>query len=431
VAADDTTIDGEDRARGVPNYLLTPGLTPDEAELWIPAKQDNIFRGGWRDGEPLTHETTVRSVVPRVMLATGTERPGRRLDLNDRAPPVDVAFTPLGDYAFLALQGSDRVAAHDAYTGQPMGANAQSGDAVQGLLVSPDGLTLYAHHFLSRTVTAHDIQGVHDGSRFDLPRIARGHTVAVEALSPEVLLGKQLFYRARDPRMSKDGYIACASCHLDGADDGRVWDTTLRGEGLRNTIDLRGRAGRAYGPMHWTANFDEIQDFEHDIREGFGGRGFLDDADLHVGTRSAPLGDPKDGLSPELDALAAYVSSLDTFPPSPWRRMDGGLTEAASRGQQLYDDLLCSTCHGEEAAVQGTLYDVGTLTSASGSRLGQPLSGLDAPTLHGLHATPPYLHDGSAETVFDALSARHAGEGLSVLSDEALQDLELYLLSLD
>ena len=33
--------------------------------------------------------------------------------------------------------------------------------------------------------------------------------------------------------------------------------------------------------MHWTGNFDEIQDFEHDIRSHFGGSGLLSDDDFN------------------------------------------------------------------------------------------------------------------------------------------------------
>ena len=60
-----------------------------------------------------------------------------------------------------------------------------------------------------------------------------------------MLHGKQLFYDARDTRLARDRYMSCATCHNDGGSDGRVWDLTGFGEGLRNTISLRGRAGRA------------------------------------------------------------------------------------------------------------------------------------------------------------------------------------------
>ena len=434
---DTTTVDAEDRARGVPNDLLIAAPKPDGTALWVAAKQDNIARGGFRDGAPLTHETTVRAVLPRIDLTTGQEMAGRRLDLNDRPPPVDVAFTPEGGYAFVALQGADRIAVHDGFTGQPLSEHRDAGTAVQGLAVSPDGLRLYAHHFLSRTVTAHDLAPLRRGEGLDLPLVAEGRTVSSEALDPTVLAGKVLFYRASDVRMSRDSYIACATCHRDGADDGRTWDFTDRGEGLRSTIDLRGRAGMGHGPLHWTANFDEVQDFENDIRFAFGGRGFMAEADFREGTRSDPLGDPKAGLSADLDALAAYVASLDTFPDSPYRTPAGALTDAAVRGADLFDSLACADCHGGAAFTDseaGDRYDVGTITAASGSRRRQPLDGLDVPTLRGVWATAPYLHDGSAPTLRDVLTTRNPTDAHGVtgpLDPSALDDLVAYLASIE
>ena len=98
------------------------------------------------------------------------------------------------------------------------------------------------------------------------------------------------------------------------------------------------------GPVHWTGNFDEIQDFEHDIRDHFGGTGFLTDEQFNAGTTNTTLGDPKTGLSPDLDALAAYLASLNVVPRSPYRASDGSLTEDALAGRQIYNSLNCATC---------------------------------------------------------------------------------------
>ena len=147
----------------------------------------------------------------------------------------------------------------------------------------------------------------------------------------QVLVGKQLFYDANDTRLARDAYMSCASCHNDGGHDGRVWDLTGMGEGLRNTINLRGPAA-AHGRLHWTANFDEVQDFEGQIRALAGGTGLMSDAAFNTGTRNQPLGDPKAGVSADLDALAAYVASLSTFAPSPYRTAGGALTPDCCRG---------------------------------------------------------------------------------------------------
>jgi cytochrome c peroxidase len=254
-----------------------------------------------------------------------------------------------------------------------------------------------------------------------------------------------VFHSSRDPRMSRTRYLSCASCHMDGEADGLTWDFTQRGEGLRSTIPLRGRGGAAHGPMHWSANFDEVQDFEHDIRAGQGGTGFLPDALFHVGTRDTTLGDPKAGLSPELDALAAYVASLERFGRSPHRRDGDAAWEASrARGEAIFRDATvgCAGCHAgsrytdSALAPDGTpaLHDVGTLGAGSGSRLGGALIGLDTPTLRGLWSSAPYLHDGSAPTLRAVLRERNADDRHGVtsgLSDVQLGDLETFLTSLD
>ncbi len=95
-----------------------------------------------------------------------------------------------------------------------------------------------------------------------MPAVASLIAVGTERLGATVLLGKQHFYDARDTRLALDRYMSCASCHNDGGSDGRTWDLTGLGEGLRNTVALRGRAGAARASLHWSGNFDEVQDFE-------------------------------------------------------------------------------------------------------------------------------------------------------------------------
>ena len=72
-------------------------------------------------------------------------------------------------------------------------------------------------------------------------------------------------------------------------------------------------------------------------------------------------------------------------------------------------------CHSDPLGTDsktGSRHDVGTITAASGQRLGQNLDGFDTPTLFGLGTSAPYLHDGSATTVEAAITA-HSGVSLS------------------
>ena len=295
------------------------------------------------------------------------------------------------------------------------------GRAPAGLAFSPDGRHLYVHNFLDRSVTVLNTAGLLDGTMNEPFVVTTVSTVAEEALAPEVLRGKRLFYNAADARMSLDGYLSCASCHLDGGADGMVWDRTQFGEGLRNTIDLRGRRGTNGGFVHWTANFDEIQDFEHDMRAAFGGTGFLPDSAFETGTVHEPLGDPKAGLSPELDDLAAYVTSLDEYPASPYRQADGTRTAAGHAGRNVFVAQSCATCHAGVDFSDDGQHDVGTLGPASGQGSGALLTGLNTPTLLGLWLSAPYLHDGSAATLEEVLdNPTHMGSALDAQEKTAL-----------
>ncbi|MFZ4759636.1 MAG: PA14 domain-containing protein, partial [Burkholderiaceae bacterium] len=315
-----------------------------------------------------------------------------------------------GPFVFAALETSRQVAVIDV-AGRRELMRFEAGLAPQGLAVSTDGLQLYVHNFMDRSVGAYDLSRLVNAGATQVPLLGTVRTIATEALAPNVLLGKQLFYDARDPRLSRDSYMSCASCHNDGGHDGRTWDLTGFGEGLRNTASLRGRAG-AQGRLHWSANFDEVQDFEGQIRTFAGGTGLMTTAQFNTGTRSQPLGDRKTGVSADLDAMAAYVASLTAVAPSPLRAPDGALTTTAVAGAALFTRLGCVDCHGgRDFTASATLgpVDVGTIRQpGSGKRLGGALVGIDPPTLRDVWATAPYLHDGRAETLPDAIRA-HRG----------------------
>ena len=416
--------DFENQGRSIPNYLGAAAISPDATQAWVPSKQDNIKRGTLRDGTGLNFQSTVRAISSRISLATGAEDYAARIDHDNAGVASAAVFDAKGIYLFVALETSREVAVISAH-GRYQLFRFDVGRAPQALALSADGQRLYVSNFMDRTVGVFDLAPLLSGSTINVPALATLSTVATEKLSATVLKGKQFFYDARDPRLARDRYMSCASCHNDGASDGRVWDMTGNGEGLRNTISLRGRAG-AQGFQHWSGNFDEIQDFEAHIRNLAGGTGLMTDAAFNAGTRSQPLGDPKSGLSADLDALAAYVNSLNTFDATPYRTSAGALTSAASAGKTLFTSLNCGSCHTGTAFTNSganTLVNIGTLKPSSGTRLGAALTGIDVPTLRDVWATAPYLHDGSAATLGDAVRAHN---GISI-TDANLVNLVAYL----
>lgn len=421
--APDSPVSG----RGIPNYLGVPAISPDGRSAWVSSKQDNIKRGLLRDTSNLTHDQSVRSITSRIDLSAGvplTDDLSSRVDHDNASVATASAWDPRGIYVFSALEGSRAISVIDAWNRREL-LRFDAGRAPQGITLSPDGRTLYAHNFMDRTVTVHDISGTLNGLETPPSLTATIRTIATERLTATVLRGKQLFYDTKDPRVSSQEYISCAACHNEGGEDGRVWDFTGIGEGLRNTISLRGRSGTGHGPLHWTGNFDEVQDFENQIRDFAGGTGLIEDAAVHP-----PMGSPNSGRSEDLDALAAYLASLTTSDTSPLRNTDGSLTAAAAAGRTVFINQNCAACHSGAAFTNSALNvfsDIGTIKPSSGKRLGATLPGLDVPTLRGLWNSAPYLHDGSAATLTNAVAA-HQGV---TLSSTDMANLVAYLQQID
>jgi YVTN family beta-propeller protein len=426
--ANSTTPDSPNGGRGIPNYLSSLVISPDGVDAWVPSKQDNMSRGTFRDGQALTHDNTMRPITSRIDLSTGAEVLAHRVDHNDSNMPFAAATSKYGDLVFVTMMGNNRVDVVNAYTRTVVG-SLSTGAAPQGVALGSNG-HLYVQNFMDRTLSIIDINSILTGATATGTTLATVNLVASELLSTQVKLGKTLFYSA-GRRLSSEGYISCASCHLDGGQDGRVWDFTNRGEGLRNSSTLRGRSGVGHGPAHWSGNFDEIQDFENDIRNAFGGTGLMTDADFSA--TSNPLGTRKAGRSADLDALAAYVTSLNSVGVSPYRNSDGTLSAAAAAGKALFATRNCITCHSGSKftdSALNVLHNVGTIQAGSGQRLGQPLTGLDTPSLLGLWNTAPYLHNGAAGTLLDVINNASHGNA-SGLSTTDKNNLVAYLNSID
>lgn len=434
IAADTTSLDTNTSSRGVMNYLMGITIAPGSDVAWVVGKKDNTYRGVTLDGNFGNFQNTVRSIIAKVDISENAEVPNSKFDIDNAEIASAIDFSEGGDIVYVAHQGNNRLSAYNVSNMQGLD-QIDLGAAPQGIAVANNG-KVFTYNFLARSVSRVTLFTGSGGSVSSFEELSQTTTVSNEKLSAQVLKGKRIFYSAGDSRMSMDGYISCASCHVDGRHDGRTRDFTDRGEGLRNTTTLEGRAGTGHGRVHWSANFDEIQDFEHDIRFAFLGSGFMTSADF--GQTDTTLGNPKAGKSVDLDALNAYVESLATFPQSPNRKWNGDLNGTAVDGKAIFEAKGCYKCHGGEHftdSPQGNRHDVGTIKDTSGSRLGGELGGLDTPTLRGIWDTAPYLHDGSASNLSQVLDNEiHVNAGTNAtgpLSDTDKSALVNYLKQID
>jgi cytochrome c peroxidase len=250
--------------------------------------------------------------------------------------------------------------------------------------------------------------------------------VTQNPLSEQLLLGKKLFYTALSPMTSR-GWISCSSCHPDGDADGRTWQQP---EGLRNTQPMAGLAWTH--PLHWSADRDEVQDFEHTIR----GR-LMQGPGLMKGALPDAMAEKITGRSASLDALAVYTNS-HRFPMSPHAKQ--GLTESAKRGRDLFHsaETKCAVCHKGPFYTDSQpfandrllMHDVGTGGDDTTELMGPRY---DTPTLLGIYRSAPYLHHGRAATLRDVLTTENRQDRhgkTSHLTPVQLDDLVEFLRSL-
>ena len=338
------------------------------------------------------------SVVPFVSVLSTSAGEGRRrttmpMDAFNSifvvANPWETAISPDGKTLCAVFAGTDDMyvcdVIDDDYRELVFRRVVKLGHNPRAVKFSPSGKRIYVYNTLDFELVIYDSQTLRQISKVELCK---------NPLGEEKLLGKILFYSALEPMVGRR-WISCSSCHPDGDSDGRTW---LNPEGLRNTTALYGMAWTH--PLHWSADRDETQDFEHTIRgQLMQGRGLIS------GKLNDSLDKPNKGLSKALDALASY-SNGHSMPLSPHAK--GGLSESAKRGQELFfsSETKCATCHTgpyftDSKPVQPyTLHDVGTGESDKNEKIGPKY---DTPTLLGIYRTAPYLHHGEAKTLEDVL----------------------------
>ena len=384
-------------------------LHPTQNRAYLPHIRSNVS-----NPHPL-FDTALFPVVSVIDLATDQHLLHERLELSvvDRPVnlPFDLALSSDGQRAHIVYLGSGDLSVIDLASRQVL-AHLEVGDGPRGIVLTPDDRTAYVANALSDDVSVVDLSTFEEVKRIP---------VTTSPLSPQLKRGKLLFISSRSTRVSRDRWMSCESCHADGEQDGRTWQFP---DGPRNTTNLRGLAHTQ--PMHWSADRDEVQDFEFTIRELQAGTGLIED-----GEPQPELGQPNTGLSADLDALAAFVESLQPR-PSPFRLADGTLTPEARRGQAVFHraDVGCADCHIPPLFTDLLGHDIGTGTGP-GELLGPAF---DTPSLRGVWHTAPYLHDGRAPTLREVVVTHNPTDQhghTTHLSEAEVHDLVAFLLSLE
>lgn len=369
------------------------------------------------DDHELIHlANTIFPVVSVVDTAARRYLPARRLGLAFIDRPVngpEALAVYRGGTALVSVNSrSNDLSLIDLRTSLALG-HVEVGRYPLGIVIDPSESRAFVANANEQTVSVVDLGALREVTRWTYGR---------EVLPPQVARGRDLFDDADSPRMALNQWLSCSSCHPDGGSDGRAWRQP--GKPRLRTKDLRGLVDTL--PAGWLASQDEMQDEELFIRSFHRGTG------LSPKPPNPPLGPPNAGLSPDLDALAAYVYSL-RFEPSPWLE-NGRLSASARRGRDLFQSpaLGCARCHpsptytisapGPDRRVAGVLDPEPS-----------PVPPVDVPSLRGLYAQPRLLHDGRAGSpaeIFTRWNRADRHGHTAHLTPSQLQDLENFLLSL-
>lgn len=314
------------------------------------------------------------------------------IDTRDRAPvrrqalALDSVDTPVGMPLAVAIDAgrarlytvnaaSDDVSVVDLTSGIGAG-HVVVGQRPRDLALSPDGSRLYTLDQLSNGVSVIDTATL---------RVVATLALAEDLRPAAIRLGERIFTTSRPATIARDHWMACASCHLDGGFDGQTWLGT--DDGPRNTPTLRGIRGTE--PFHWSGTRANTQAFEKTFTGLMSGSGLT---------------------PPELDALAAFIDSLRPI-ASPLRAADGSLTSPAVAGAAVFRNSGCASCHAPPLFTDRQLHDVGTGSAVHGVPEGQGPR-FKTPALRELWDSSPYLHDGRAPSLRDAI-AQHTSARLS------------------
>lgn len=393
--------------------VITTGLDTNLSQaLWIDASAERLYLPQTRSNASnpaLLFDTTVFPIVSVVDLKTRAPIPSARvaIDIADRPVgiPIDAVVTS-SRKLYVVHAASNDLSVIDLNTGFAR-AHLGVGDNPRGLAISPDEKRLYVANTLAGTISVVDAEA---------DRVLETIKVTDIPLPPSILRGKRLFNSSADPRLAKDRWISCASCHFDGTMDRRTW---FFRDGPRNTPSLMGVADTL--PVHWSGDLDELQDVESTIRTIQAGMGLAAGAsNCEPACNAAP---PNAGRSGDLDDLAAFMRSLRFQ-----ERQTSSLSERAERGRAIFfsEATGCASCHRPAMFTDRQVHDVGT----AGGPLERKGSRIDTPSLRGLARTAPYLHDGSAATLREVLTTANPADQhgrTSHLSAQELDDLVAFL----
>ncbi len=324
-------------------HLFALAMRPGTPELWVTNTESHNLIAT----EPALNGVFATNRLSRLTLGSGIDT----FDLSAHAQPSGIVFEAAGGSAWICAFGSDRIARVNTSTGAvETSVDIRTGDPDSKFMRGPRGLALneadgklFVLNKLANTISVIDTATA--------SVMAEVETGTHDPMPLEVKQGRGYLF---DARLSGNGTVSCATCHLDADRDGLAWDLGNPAGSMVTTMganevihDSRPRSRHSHpmkGPMvtqtlrdigdgapfHWRGDKPTIQSFNSTFENLMGGE--LQTAE-------------------DMDLLAAYIKSL-TNHPNPNRNLDRTLPSTFGggnpiRGRDLFNQHVnhCSLCH--------------------------------------------------------------------------------------
>ena len=255
------------------------------------------------------------------------------------------------------------------------------------------------------------------------------------AIDPlKIRLGERLF---GDPRLSHDNSRSCSSCHdlgtngasTKGLDVGRDGSSlslntpTLFNAALNFRFGWEGKLRTLESDVKATLESSRIMATSlSELAEKLAA-----DPDMLRQFMAAYGGGPD--AANIVDAIVSFERTLVT-PGSRFDRWLAGDAAALStnelEGYRLFKSLGCVSCH-QGVNIGGNLFERHGIFHPLASPKPEILR---VPSLRNVAATPPYFHDGSAQTLDDAVRKMGLAQLNATLTDQQVQAIVAYLQTL-
>jgi cytochrome c peroxidase len=260
-------------------------------------------------------------------------------------------------------------------------------------------------------------------------------------------LGRRLF---RERRLSRDGSMACASCHQPERAFANGTATAVGVGGTRGARNVPTLVNRAWGrSFFWDGRAATL---EEQVLQPLFDAGELNMSASGLVTLArtapyrarfarafgAPASDEASTLRQVASALAAYVRTIQSGDSPYDRYLDGdisALDAPAARGLRIFRGKGgCSACHisplltDEAFHNTGVAWRTGVLTDDGRARitgLASDRGAFKTPTLRDVARTGPFMHDGSFSTLEEVVEFYDGGGARNPALDTRVRPLAL------